>query len=239
MLIHPRVPAHDRMNAHGPPMTAHGGDGGSGGDASICVAVAEAVVVVDARGTRVVLAEQQLRSLGGEAQKATERSTPGVPNTPGGAGASGAGAGAVHSPAGPTLLAAVEVPKVVKRSGLKMCETCHLKQPSFGLPGLKRRQRWCAACAKKEKNAVSLDKMCEGCSVKHANFGIRAASPNERSRKRWCGVCAKGHQGAVNLFTKMCEDCGQKQPHFGMPPTPEQQAAPKQKTNQLKRSAGT
>ena len=36
-------------------------------------------------------------------------------------------------------------------------------------------------------------------------------------RRRWCAACAKVHAGARDLTSKLCEDCGLKQPSYAHP----------------------
>ena len=62
-------------------------------------------------------------------------------------------------------------------------------------------------------NIVS--KMCESCPREPgtlASFGL----PSD-GKKRWCAGCGRGQAGAVNVAKKKCEDCGLKQPSFGLP----------------------
>ena len=94
----------------------------------------------------------------------------------------------------------------------KMCEDCEKVQPTFGLPG-ERRKRWCAGCGRSNGAvSLSLQKVCEECRMVTASFGM----PGERMR-RWCSSCGK-QKGAVRLSRhKMCEGCGELHASFGLP----------------------
>ena len=75
---------------------------------------------------------------------------------------------------------------------IKKCEDCALKQPSYGLPGEGKKQRWCTSCAKAHPGAVNKrSNKCEDCMQKAVNYGLSG----EGKKQRWCAGCAKAHGG--------------------------------------------
>ena len=95
---------------------------------------------------------------------------------------------------------------------VKLCRSCGLKIPSYGLANIKKKW-WCHACAQTHLNAVSIHKnVCEDCL---GTVGVKWALGGE-TRPRWCSKCKDLHPGATVRRT-YCSICKKVRARFALP----------------------
>ena len=121
----------------------------------------------------------------------------------------------------------------------RSCEDCAAKPADSGLAaerGEKGALRWCRNCCGAHGGIYYVHGACADCNAKYASFGIpesthslsarvpaegveasgRGRGRGRAPRKvRWCRACADNHPGAIDVQTKRCEDCRDKQVRVG------------------------
>ena len=59
--------------------------------------------------------------------------------------------------------------------------------------------------------------MCAECGLRQPNYGMPSDAGRVPKRPQWCSKCIKEHPGAVRVSKKLCDDCYQTIPSFGIP----------------------
>jgi hypothetical protein len=94
-----------------------------------------------------------------------------------------------------------------------MCETCRKARALFGLKEENRR-RWCTSCAKRTQPDATGTKHTVWLAFGYVLFGVWFCAHSTLSQSQYCFIILSFIPADMS-WSKKCEDCRIKRPHFG------------------------